>query len=430
MTIWRDWGRKARWWRENSEVLLPRGRKGKEMKILHIADEHLRDRNIEEIEKCIDFIVATARSEIPNMIISAGDLFDSQDIKMGSRSALTAIGFISALADIAPVAIVLGTSSHDGKAPEILRFARGAHPIIVAATPMQVYLEEGGLFDRPAGDKNPEAVVTLIPQPTKQFFQTRAGIEASDLEIGHAMSGLFAGFGAQAAAYPGVPHVLAGHWNVNGCRLANGQIRTGMDIEVSVDQMNMGNFDLGCLGHIHKAQTLGEKYFYSGPIYSTKIDEEGPMGFWVHAIGPLGIEGGLISDFIETPCRRMVRIQDDYTKGGVGELPEISEKDFSGAHVRHEITVWQDEAGKVDKAAIEKYFMDAGALSVDIRINAVPRVNIRAESVLKAETLRDEIQAMAELRGETVDPETLAMAEELENTPGEELLGRIAGGAL
>ena len=102
------------------------------MKILHISDEHIRDKDIEEIQTCLDFIVATARAEAPDLIVSAGDLFDSQDVKMGSRSALAAIGLISALADIAPVAIVLGTASHDGKAPEILRFARGKFPIIVA----------------------------------------------------------------------------------------------------------------------------------------------------------------------------------------------------------------------------------------------------------------------------------------------------------
>jgi len=404
------------------------------MKILHLADEHVRDRDIDEIAVCLKFIVDTAKAEKPDLIVSAGDLFDSQDIKMGSLSARLAAGFISNLSNIAPVALVIGTPSHDGKAPEILRFARGAHPIVVASTPMQVYLEEVGLFDRPAGDKTPEAVITLIPTPTKQFFQTRAGIEASDLEIGHAMSGLFAGFGAQAAVYHGVPHILAGHWNVNGCRLAGGQIRTGMDIEVSVDQMNMGNFDLGCLGHIHKAQNLGEKYFYSGPIYSTKIDEEGPMGFWIHDVMDMYTTENLPalgeSRFIETPCKRTVRIQADFTKqvGSIEGSPDLEH--VRGAYLRVEYTIWQDEAGQYNKEAIRKSFMDDGAIDVDIRINAVPRINVRAESVLAATTLRAEIEEMGKLRGEEVDPDVLAKAEMLENTAGEELMERIAGGAL
>ncbi len=398
------------------------------MKILHLADEHVRDRDIDEIAVCLKFIVETAKTEKPDLIVSAGDLFDSQDIKMGSLSARLAAGFIANLANIAPVALIIGTPSHDGKAPEILRFARGKYPIIVATTPQQIYLEEGGLFDRPAGGKTPEAVITLIPQPTKQFFQTKAGIEAGDAEIGQAMSGLFAGFGAQAAAYPGVPHILVGHWNVNGCRLAGGQIRTGMDIEVSVDQMNMGGFTLGCLGHIHKAQTLGEKYFYSGPIYSTKIDEEGPMGFWIHNVVPEDCPIASGHKFIETPCKRTVRIQDDLTVKS-SDPSNAFTANVSGVSVRYEISIYQDEAGEVDKEKLKSEFLSRGAVDVDIRINAVPRVNVRSESVLAAETLRDKLSMRAKLAGEEIDPIVLDMADVLEVTPTEDLLKMVMGGA-
>ncbi len=250
------------------------------------------------------------------------------------------------------------------------------------------------------------------------------------VEIGQAMSGLFAGFGAQSAAYPGVPHILVTHLNVNGCRLANGQIRTGMDIEVSVDQMMMSNPDLICLGHIHKAQQLGDRTFYSGPIYSTKIDEEGPMGFWIHENGPRQVKDEWLSLFIETPCKRTVRYKFDTTEMYAEDWLENVCPEVEGAFVRIDLTAWQDEAKGIDKEKIEKHYMEAGALSVDIRINAVPRVNVRAESVLAATTLREEISEMAKLRGEEFDADVLAKAEILENTPPDELLGRISGGAL
>ena len=395
------------------------------MKILHTADWHLRRKDIEEGRKCLAFLVETARTEKADLVTIAGDIFDSQEVKVDSPEALLAIQTISALADIAPVAVILGTPSHDGHAPEILRFARGIERITVASAPVQLILTKHGLEEWAPVDEH-KAVVTLIPQPTKQFFQTAAGIEAGGREIGQAMSGLFAGFGAQAAQYPGVPHILVTHLNVNGCRLAGGQIRTGMDIEVSVDQMNMGGFDLGCLGHIHKAQTLGEKYFYSGPIYSTKIDEEGPMGFWIHDYtGTLMDEWE--SRFIETPCKRTVRIQDDLT---TKDAPSnLWGTEVSGAHIRYEVSIFQDEIAEIDKATLTKELTDRGALSVDIRINAVPRVNVRAESVLAATTLREEIQEMAKLRGEEIDPDVLLKAELLENVPGEELMERIVGGA-
>jgi len=255
------------------------------MKIIHISDEHIRDKDIEEIEKCLSFIVKTACTEAPDLIISAGDLFDSQDIKMGSRAARAAVQFISALADIAPVAIVTGTASHEGTAPEILRYARGAYDVFVATYPQQVYLEDGFLFDRPAGDKIPECIVTLIPQPTKQFFQTRAGIEAAELEIGQAMGGLFAGFGAQAANYPGAPHILVYHGCISGGQASNGQLMTGRDIEVSRDQLALSGASLILCGHLHLPQELPGNIFYSGSIYANNIGEDHKHGFYVHEIG-------------------------------------------------------------------------------------------------------------------------------------------------
>ena len=397
------------------------------MKILHISDEHIRDKDIEEIDRCLAFIVETARGEAPDLIVSAGDLFDSQDVKMGSLSAMAAIGFITALADIAPVAVVIGTPSHDGKAPEILPFARGHYPIVVASRPIQVYLEDGGLFDRPAGDKIPEAIITLIPQPTKQFFQTESGVEDSGKEIGQAMSALFAGFGVQAAQYPGVPHIVVGHWQTRGATMSNGQMATGRDIEVSVDQMMMACPDLICLGHIHLPQHVSDRAFYSGSIYATNIGEDHEHSFLIHGINTGSPTLPFYHTYVNTPCKRTVRIKVDATDNSPSpEAPGVDTID--GAEIRYEITTWQDEAGNIDKAGIEKLFMDAGALSVDIRINAIPRENVRAEAVLKAETLRDEIQAMADLRGEEVDTDVLAKADLSEHTPAEELIGRIVAG--
>lgn len=395
------------------------------MKLLQFADLHIREKDIEEISRCLDFIIETARREKPDLIVNAGDTFDSADVKMGSRSALQAIAFHAALADIAPVVVIKGTPSHDGNSPEILRYVCGFNGIIVADRPMQIGLQDESLYtlDAPELSHAPDAIITLIPTPTKQFFQTTAGIEGSDQEIGKAMSALFAGFGATAAEYPGVPHILVTHLNVNGCRLANGQIRTGMDIEVSVDQMNLGNFDLGCLGHIHASQALGEKYFYSGPVYSTKIGEEGPMGFWIHSMRDEEKMLGFTHRFIETPCKRTVRFKRDLTED---EPEPVYVDGVAGAHVRYELTTWQDWAGEIDKAGIEKMLLEAGALSVDIRINAIPRETIRAAAVLEAETLRDEFSEMAKLRGEDLDPEILAMAEKLESVPGEEILKEVA----
>ena len=391
------------------------------IKLLHAADLHLRDRDLEEAEKCIDFLIETAKEEAVDLVVIAGDIFHSQDIKMDSRAAVLAIKTVSALADIAPVAIILGTSSHDGHAPEILRFARGAWPIRVASAPEQIYLQGETFYSRqgdPELSSAPEAIISLIPQPTKQFFQTAAGVEGSDQEIGQAMSGLFAGFGAQAAAYPGVPHILAYHGCVTGGKASNNQLMTGRDIEISRDQLAMSGAGLVLCGHLHLPQELPGNIFYSGSIYPIDIGENHKHGFWIHKLS-----GELSSLFVETPCKRIVRFKFDMT---AGEKITIPFEGIVGAAVRIDVTVFQDETGQVSRETIIENLKRWGAESIDIKVSPVPRETIRASAVLAAQTLKDEFLEMSLLRGEQIDPEILVMAEKLENLPGEELLKEVA----
>ena len=419
------------------------------MKIAHIGDEHIRDKGAEEIQRCLDFTVARIREEAPDLIISAGDMFDSQDIRAGSQATLMAIRFVSKLADIAPVAMVVGTPSHDGKAPEIFRHIQGLYEIYVATIPRQTYQQGWIFYERPTqeGDSDHcpiDAILTLIPTVTKQYFHTSSGIEDAGREIAQAMTGILAGFGAQAAQYPDVPHILVWHGGVSGARLPLGHVRSGMTIDLSTDQMMMSGCDIGLMGHIHQPQQIGDRFFYSGPLYPVKVDEQ-ECGFWIHeqtGVSYQDTDGAVKDDglvwnhrYIPTPFTRTVRFKEDFTVDGVP--PEYSDQEFldtsdgpgpgdhQGENIRIEFTAWQDEAGTINKAGIEKRFREAGAESVDIRINAIPRVTIRAESVLEAETLKDEFAEMAKLRGEKIDPEVLVMADMLEHLPADELLKGI-----
>ncbi|MEI7672206.1 MAG: hypothetical protein WCK00_08855 [Deltaproteobacteria bacterium] len=391
------------------------------IKLLHAADLHLRDRDIDEAEKCLGFLVETAETEAVDLVVIAGDIFHSQDIKMDSRSAVLAIKTVSALADIAPVAIILGTSTHDGHAPEILRFARGACPIRVASGPEQIYLQGETFYNQgdPELSSAPEAILSLVPQPTKQFFQTTAGIEGSDQEIGQAMSGLFAGFGASAAEYhPCVPHILVYHGCVSGGKASNNQLMTGRDIEISRDQLAMSGAGLILCGHLHLPQELPGNIFYSGSIYPVDIGENHKHGFWIHKLS-----ADLSSLFLETPCKRIVRLKFDLT---AGESITVPFEGIVGATVRIDVTVFQDEIGQVSRETIIENLKRWGAESIDIKVSPVPRETIRAAAVLEAQTLKDEFLEMSRLRGEQIDPEILVMAEKLETLPGEELLKEVA----
>ena len=392
------------------------------MKILHCADLHIRENDLAEIDGCLQKIVTTAQEELPGLVVIAGDIFDSRDVKLDSQSAITAIGFVSALADICPVAIVIGTPSHDGNAPDIMRYSRGKkYDVTVSSLPEQLYLYQGALYRRKmVGNLQPEAVISMIPQPTKRFFQSASSIQTSDQEVGQAMSGLFMGF--RAGEYK-CPHILVYHGGVSGARLPSGQISIGLDIEVSTDQMMLALPDLVCMGHIHQKQQIGDRSFYSGPIYATKIDEQGPNGFYIHHIPDDPEEHRHV--FIETPCKKTVRYTFDYTVS-IKPLDDDAEN-VAGSHVRIDAKVWQDEVQKIDFDAMKSELLRWGAESVDIRIIRVPRENVRAEAVLKAESLREKVQRMAELRSEEIGLSVLLKAEALETKPADELFGAITG---
>lgn len=397
------------------------------MKVLATADWHIRDKSIEESEKCLNFLCGKAQEV--DLVIIAGDIFDSRDIKLDSKSAKLVIKTISELADLCPVAIVTGTTSHDGSAPEILRYARGKYDVHVSSMPEQIYMIGEYLYDRPGiGNTKADAVLTLIPTPTKQFFGSDADIQTSNEQISQAMNGLFAGFGAKAADYPRVPHLLVGHWQVSGCKLSTGQVLTGQDISISVDQMSFTNASAHLLGHIHMPQQLGDRTFYSGSLYPLSWGENHEHGFFVHEFD---CDDLVKSEFFKIPCRKLVRTTIDLTTESIEYLDNFivhhaSTADIKEAFIRVDITAWQDETGKINKEGITRQYLSYGAKEVDIRFIRIPRQSVRSETVLKVETLREKLVAMAAIKEENVSENILQKADELEAGIIEEAIGRAA----
>ena len=107
------------------------------LKVLHTADWHLRGKNLDEIHKCLLFIVDRALKERPDVIVISGDLTDSRALQLESKSAHVLFEIIPRMLDIAPVAVVTGTPSHDGKTALTLRSCRGAYNILVSDMPGQ-----------------------------------------------------------------------------------------------------------------------------------------------------------------------------------------------------------------------------------------------------------------------------------------------------
>ena len=399
-----------------------------QIKIIHSADWHYADRDHDEIEKCVDAMIKRGREEEPDLIVVSGDITDSQNLKLDSRSAKTICRQFSELADIAPVVNIIGTPSHDGRSAEILRYVQGTYQIHISEKPEQLYLVGEGLYTADSGIPSDlvEAVITQIPTPTKQFFQSENSITESDQQIAEALSHLFGAFGTMAERFS-CPHILNGHFQVGGAFVSETQQLIGRDIEVSTDQLAMSNADLVCLGHIHKAQEMPGNIFYAGSIYRKSFGEMEDKGFYLHEISPAELDSYLLSSrFVETPTRKLVKWDEDFTKAPIGEEFIFNTEQVEGAHLKLDFRVWQDEAGQINQAELERSLLDAGAVKVDINLIRIPRETVRCARVLQMETLREKVTEMAALRLEEVSEEILTKADLLE-TMNEDELVRVAG---
>lgn len=411
------------------------------MRIIHTSDWHIRDRDIEEQGKCLQFLVETAQKEQPDLIVHAGDVLDQRGVQLDTEAVKLVFQTFSELAGIAPVAVIIGTPSHEGAATEVLSHIKARYPVHVSTHPEQLYLCEGDLHPDPVElfcpDQAPiDAVISMVPAPTKQFFAHNSDIKTSDMEIAGEMSKMFAGFAAQAEAYV-APHILVGHWNITGSLVSETQTLTGVDIELSRDQMALSNASLKLMGHIHKSQQIGKDIFFPGSITGLTWGELDDKGFYIHEIStdawiPSTAGWPFISRFIKTPSRKLVKLSKDFTgmwaNGGIDSIDTIitTESEVKNAHIKLEIKVHQDEAQKIDKEEIKKALIDMGAKSVGIHLLRMPRENVRSKSILKLTTLREKVIEWANLRGETVPDSILEKADLLESEAADKIIQEVA----
>jgi len=391
-------------------------------KILHFGDIHARDKDIDEVEKCLNFMVSVAKEEQPDLLVNAGDTFDAGGIRADSLSAKLIFKIFKELADIAPVIIITGTPSHDSNIPSLLKYISARYPIFVSERPEQIYLCKGDLNADPAKLFAPiEAVISTLPSPTKQHWNSDSSINETDAEIGAALSGIFAGFGAQAAQYD-CPHILMMHCTIRGAKLSENTQMIGRDIEVGKDQIKLTNANLVCCSHIHYAQAIDKITFYSGSLFQGDSSEFGQnFGFYIHEIDTANRLQA--SKYIITPYTKLYAIKHDFTDSqGDFLVPFTPEtlKNVRDAVVKVEIKVFEDEVAKIDREDLERNLSEAK--SYDIKIIRTPRENVRSENILKLVRLRDKLTEMAKLKNEDVPEPILAKADELESMEGDEIV--------
>ena len=374
----------------------------RKLRVLHVADEHFRDKDLEEIKKSADFLVQKARHLMPHLVISAGDLLDERQF-YDTPSFREAVSFIKALADVSPVFLLQGTSDHDGYTVEVFSSIGARHPVCSVDSTGYVGFREGKFTD--IGDPDVgeidslDALIYAIPPLSKANLIT----SAQPLESLREMFSMWSGLSASARG-AGVPVILAGHLAVKGSVMSTGRQLPGKALELGMEDLRLSGADIMLLGHIHKMQ-YWDGIFYSGSITRLNYGEEEDKGFWVHDFS----RDGLISRFVEIPTRPRMTFEFD-ARPDLSLLPE----NIAGGFVRIKYRIRQEEVASVDEQAIERALRLRGAEEVKFERSVIPQQRVRAAGISQARTIGEKLRRYAEINGLDLTEGILSKLETIE----------------
>lgn len=375
-------------------------------RILHCADLHFDDEpgRLRNTIECCDRVIATAQAEKSDLIAIAGDIFE-RGLVLGSPGTLAAIDFVHRCGNVAPAVITGGTPTHDTtNSVEVFNKLGTEHSIHATALPRQIGLtkEKPRRFFPVNGsiEEMPELslVVSCLPSVTRAALVAMRdlSIDAAAVEYSELLRDLFQAWGVtnEEANGLGIPTVLVGHGTVRGSHLSTGQRIVDQDAEFGIADLKLTKASLLCLGHIHMRQQLQDNVFYSGSITRADHGEAEAKGFFLHTIA----DGRVESKFVETPARRM------RTLAPAGAIPDASliEDVEEGDYVRIVYRIREEDAARVDDAALKKLAYEKGAAHVKIEKTVLPMSNVRSEGISRLPSLDEKLKRWGELNGQPI----------------------------
>lgn len=346
------------------------------MKILHTSDWHLGayvgvqcddpNKRMEHTKSCLNELLHTASVEKPDVILISGDLFHASRAwsDRAMIEAQVAMDYVESLASFAPVVVLFGTPNHDNL--ETFKTMEKAFRMFDERI---YFIYEPQLL--PISTANGLIQVAGLPGFDKGFFRAKyPGLSAEEEnhifreELGHIIQGL----NAQLAS--NVPSVLMAHHTVVGCELDNGNnVFASNDVVLTTSVLDSSDFDIVCLGHIHKPQKLKyctKSVFYAGAIDAFTFNDEGSeKGFWIHDITD---NDEINSKYYETKYRKFFTCKwdsnavKDYIENGLSEFDNLN--DLKDKVVRVLYSCDSDTEKILDKKKLERDLYNVGAYYV------------------------------------------------------------------
>lgn len=379
---------------------------GRVLKVLHTGDEHFElDETLPDVIKSGLNIIEKAKQIRPHLIISSGDLLNSRQLH-DSPALNAARGFVKELAEIAPVFILKGTTTHDGVSVGLFQDLQTKHNVYVSETLEMVGLKDGVFFPLEGYEKGLDAIIYAVPPANKAtIIANGGGMQESNGTVADMLRSVFTVWGSfsEMARKDGVMTIVSGHGTVTGAQTSTGQKMVGRDIEFGLGDLMAIGADVVCLSHIHKAQAWeSERVFYSGSIAKLNVGEQEDKGFWVHS---KTLER-LKSEFVVIPTKDIFSTEFEGLPD-IGALPTFKK----GALVRICYKVAEEEVHAVNEAALREQLLAMGAGEVRIEKSIIPKNMVRAAGISKIVSLVGKIEKWGETTSTAI---TQSLKEKLE----------------
>lgn len=295
------------------------------MKIAHIGDAHYGlgypgpspSSRFEDITRVMDLAADRIIKENCDLVLFAGDAFKDANVFL-NRAATEISAFVAWLRKLAKagieVVVISGTPSHDAIAAyELLKEMqipgvaiytlpgvynvswRGPRGISIACLP--------GLNRSTIASK--EEYSKLAPHEIHQLMTDKI----TQLVMG------------MATECDYTPSILLSHITCVGADKGFEDLLQQQEPVLTKEAIEGSNFDLVCLGHIHRPQRvkgLSVPTFYCGAPERLSFNEENVIpGFWIHEFEESNYWD---SRFIATPARKFITVEHDLRDKAIADL--------------------------------------------------------------------------------------------------------------
>lgn len=380
------------------------------MVIAHLSDLHLTegpalDDQATALAGAVDDVLASR----PDLVVLTGDYY-GRTVPHRPTTAERAVleAQLVRLAECAPVLVLEGNHDH-GESLELTRNLGGCYPV----TPLRGAGRD--VVYTPAGPVR----VGWLAYPTRRWLLAGAerapSASEAQAQADAAVGGILATW---RGAFPAdLPLIVLGHFLVSGSRLANGEILSGGEIQVSPHALAAIPVSYGALGHVHAPQEVAPGWHYAGAPWPCSFGEIASEHGW----NLVTIDGRAVS--VE---RRAVRSRPwvalEYRWDGTAwerPTPE-QEAAATGAVVRVRIRVPDvHAAGCPWSSVLDDLRRRAYRLQEEPIVEATART--RLSTVLARDaTLEDRIRAWWSTLPEPPDPEVQAATIEALDDVGSE----------